>query len=65
MSFTPSEFHYNPCRYGCEAKDLPRLCEILNTLTPEQEKAVRAFGDSRREDGFDDGYDNGSEESSD
>lgn len=60
MAFTKnSDFHWNLKRIGfgrdVTKADIEDIIKVLNTLTPEQEKAVRFFGYSRYEEGYDSG----------
>lgn len=54
--FYRTSFHWNPKRlYDSSEEDIEKAVTILNTLTPEQIKAVELFGKSRYEEGYDDG----------
>ncbi len=58
--FTKYDFHWR--LYG--NSETSKVVEILNTLTPEQEKAVRLYGDSQWNEGDDNGFENGCNEGS-
>lgn len=55
--FSISEFHWNPKRFHANERDIVEAVEALNALTTEQVKAVRLYGRSCYEDGYDEGND--------
>ena len=40
-------------RFGSNDDEVDRVVKILNELTPEQQEAVRIYGRSQHEDGYD------------
>jgi hypothetical protein len=62
MKFYRALLHWNDDRLiysGRDKSDIQKYLDILNTLTPEQVKAVEFYGNSRYEEGFDSGIEEG------
>lgn len=57
MKITIGDFYWNYKRYQATEQSVKDAVEILNQLTPEQIEAVRMYGQSCREDGYDAGRD--------
>lgn len=57
MSFLVTDLYWNPRRIQSTPAEIEAAVACLNTLSVEQEKAVRVYGRSCKEEGYDEGYD--------